>query len=356
MQYIKENIKELEITGVIECHKNNILGQGIKVAILENHLDSSLKMFKGKVKTLEYKNNKLVEYVEKSKSTSNSHAQKEIDIIFQIMPEVEQVYCLPSGFSNVGGKVEGSIFESLKFIIDNKIDIVSSSIGGVNHPKVIELIKKAKDQGTVFLNAIGNSGKESTDSFVNTGEFIDVGAAYYSDRRKEINRCSYSSTGSKLEVMEFVPDVRDARNKDRSFSISGTSFSTPMFAATIGLLKGYFKSKNKIIYQDQILDLIKNNSIDLGEKGKDDLYGYGVFILPKLEELNLNRYQNTNQKEGENMKDIKCTDIENHWAKINIQKVIAAGLMNGYEDNTFKPDNGPTRAELATILVRALNL
>jgi len=41
-----------------------------------------------------------------------------------------------------------------------------------------ELIKKAKDQGTVFLNAIGNSGKESTDSFVNTGEFIDVGATY----------------------------------------------------------------------------------------------------------------------------------------------------------------------------------
>jgi hypothetical protein len=54
--------------------------------------------------------------------------------------------------------------------------------------------------------------------------------------------------------------------------------------------------------------------------------------------------------------DIKFKDIQNHWAKEDIQKVVAAGLMNGYEDGIFKPDESVTRAEIATILTRALKL
>ena len=48
-------------------------------------------------------------------------------------------------------------------------------------------------------------------------------------------------------------------------------------------------------------------------------------------------------------------DIANHWAKDNIQKFIDAGVINGYEDNTFKPDNNMTRAEFATILSKLLD-
>lgn len=45
-------------------------------------------------------------------------------------------------------------------------------------------------------------------------------------------------------------------------------------------------------------------------------------------------------------------DTQNHWAKADIEKVAAAGLMKGYADNTFKPDKPVTRAELATVLAR----
>lgn len=252
--------------------------------------------------------------------------------------------------------MEGSIFDSLQFIIDNKIDIVSSSIGGVNHPNILELIKKAKDQGTVFFNAIGNSGKESTDTFVNTGEFIDVGAVGYSDKYKEVDRHLYSSTGDKLEIMSFVLDIRDAEDEDRVFSITGTSFSTPFLAGIIGLLKSYLKEKNKMIYQNEVLELIKQYSMDLGEKGKDELSGYGLFILPQINRLDISRYEYINREVDESMSNTKFEDIKNHWAKESIQKVIDSGLMKGYEDGNFKPDEPITRAELATILVRALKL
>lgn len=43
-------------------------------------------------------------------------------------------------------------------------------------------------------------------------------------------------------------------------------------------------------------------------------------------------------------------DIDSHWAKKSIQNVTAAGLMNGYEDNNFKPDKSITREEVAKVL------
>lgn len=49
------------------------------------------------------------------------------------------------------------------------------------------------------------------------------------------------------------------------------------------------------------------------------------------------------------------SDISNHWAESNIQKFIDAGVINGYEDNTFRPNNNMTRAEFATILSKLLD-
>ncbi len=49
-------------------------------------------------------------------------------------------------------------------------------------------------------------------------------------------------------------------------------------------------------------------------------------------------------------------DIEGHWAQSNIEYVYTFGLMNGYENGCFDPDNSITRAEFATVMVRFLGL
>ena len=46
----------------------------------------------------------------------------------------------------------------------------------------------------------------------------------------------------------------------------------------------------------------------------------------------------------------------NHWAFPYISAVVFSGLMNGYPDGTFGPDRPITRAELATVMVRARGL
>lgn len=50
------------------------------------------------------------------------------------------------------------------------------------------------------------------------------------------------------------------------------------------------------------------------------------------------------------------TDIEGHWAEENIKGLIKLNAIVGYPNNTFKPNNNITRAEFATILVKAFDL
>lgn len=46
------------------------------------------------------------------------------------------------------------------------------------------------------------------------------------------------------------------------------------------------------------------------------------------------------------------SDTEGHWAKDSIEELNKINIIKGYEDNTFKPDNYMSRAEVATIINR----
>lgn len=47
------------------------------------------------------------------------------------------------------------------------------------------------------------------------------------------------------------------------------------------------------------------------------------------------------------------TDLQGHWAEKQINQWAAKGLAGGYEDGTFRPDNGVTRAEFVALVNRA---
>ena len=51
----------------------------------------------------------------------------------------------------------------------------------------------------------------------------------------------------------------------------------------------------------------------------------------------------------------RFSDTAGHWAEAAIDKVAAAGLMNGKSERTFAPNDVLTRAELAAVLARLLD-
>lgn len=52
----------------------------------------------------------------------------------------------------------------------------------------------------------------------------------------------------------------------------------------------------------------------------------------------------------------KLVDISGHWAAADINKLVTSGAITGYSNGSFKPDQNITRAEFVKILVKALKL
>ncbi|MGG1553469.1 S-layer homology domain-containing protein [Paenibacillus ferrarius] len=49
------------------------------------------------------------------------------------------------------------------------------------------------------------------------------------------------------------------------------------------------------------------------------------------------------------------SDIANHWAAADIRAAVKAGIVHGYEDGSFKPDQTVSRAEFVVLLMNALH-
>ncbi len=60
------------------------------------------------------------------------------------------------------------------------------------------------------------------------------------------------------------------------------------------------------------------------------------------------------QMEDEPTPETTFYDIAGNWAEANIQQAIRLGLVKGYPDGSFRPDNTMTRAEFAVMLMNAL--
>jgi len=70
-----------------------------------------------------------------------------------------------------------------------------------------------------------------------------------------------------------------------------------------------------------------------------------VFILMSLFIVVPNSYAGT-----------QLSDIQGHWAMSTVQTMVDQGVVLGMPDGSFKPDNSISRAEFATLLVKAYNL
>lgn len=50
------------------------------------------------------------------------------------------------------------------------------------------------------------------------------------------------------------------------------------------------------------------------------------------------------------------SDLEGHWAKTSIEKLVKRQVLSGYADGTFRPEAGLTRGEFAAALQKAMGL
>jgi hypothetical protein len=345
MRYIKENLKEFEICGILRWHELGYTGKRIKIAEIEG-ADTTLNIFDGKL------HDPLSVGVGEG---INGHGQKVFDVDHQIAPDAE-LYILDGSGSYSSSYAKGKfIEESIPFAESEHIDFVGGSMGGVNNDILSNRILEAQKKGIIFTCSAGNMGTKGTNGYTQSNVFISWTAVGVNSK-DQIFLKDYSSRGKGLDFAAFsglyVYNAKDITLKT-TMQMEGTSFSHPMGRAMMALVQQFFYEKSgKKLNQTQMYEFVKDNTRDFGVKGYDEEFGYGLFILPEPSTIDIKKYIGEYQEE-ENMK-FNDDALIAVWAKESVDVISDLGIMKGDEKGNFNPKSGLTREEYSATLYRLL--
>ena len=286
-----------EVTGIQKYHDLGYTGKGVTVLCHEN----------------------------------TEHAGKAMQVLKKIAPGVNVIFAHVSQrisgnkLLNYTWKIDGKEYEFEEVMNIFKPDIISNSIK--SNTTCLERDAKIQpylDSGQlIMVTCSGNDGSDGAKPMYTNG--LVIGACQFYNSKNDIRYVSYSGRTPGENKISYVGFMWDW---------SGTSAATPFVAGQIALFLERFGK----VSQSEFQKLIKPFCKDLGDTGKDWIYGDGLIVLPDKIEREV---------------EIMFTDVDaTRWSKKYIDEAVRLGLMTGYEDGTFKPEESLTREQMCVILCR----
>ncbi|WP_052712157.1 S8 family peptidase [Domibacillus indicus] len=165
-----------------------------------------------------------------------------------------------------------SILAGIDWAITNKMDIINLSLGTQTHSAAFQsMVDKAYAQGILVVAAAGNDGSAS-----GTDDTVDYPARYSSAIAvgavdSSLNRASFSSTGSAVEVSAPGQSITATYLNNGYARMSGTSMAAPYVSGQLALMK----QADPAVSNVRLRTLLTETSRDLGAAGRDSWYGYG---------------------------------------------------------------------------------
>ena len=158
-----------------------------------------------------------------------------------------------------------NLVRALNWMVSEDIKVINMSLAGPDNQILAKVIEKIINSGKVIVAAAGNQGPASPPLF--PAAYPGVIAVTAVDRDKKIYR--WANRGSQISFSALGVAVPVISTSGGIHGESGTSMAAPVVAALLSC-----ELQKNISVKDAINNLI-NNAIDLGAKGKDEIFGYG---------------------------------------------------------------------------------
>lgn len=150
---------------------------------------------------------------------------------------------------------------------------------------------------------------------------------------REMNLADYSGKGDYIDFSAPSTDVEEIFSNSANISRwSGAQYSNAQIAATIALIKTYSKDATIL----DVYNFLRNFSEDLGDEGKDELYGYGC---PKFQNLTIGDIDKISPEFKE------VTFENNTWEVVKQVKIVANDNIRMKDWAITKNENGPDDKE-----------
>lgn len=251
---------------------------GVTVAIIDSGIDTDHQEFVGRISDLSY--NAYTEeigiaYVEDDLGHGTNvagiiAAERNNDFGIDGLTDNVSVMVIKVNKPGEEGYLNSLIVKGIYYAVDNGADVINLSLGSTSQdPTVLAAVEYAHQNEVFVVASSGNDGNDVPFYPASYPTVISVGSV------SENSEISYFSNYGEYVDLVAPGDLLYTTNLDNGFAkVSGTSFSAPHVSALIALLISTGNFSYEEIHQN-----LTRSSLDLGETGRDDYYGYGLINL-----------------------------------------------------------------------------
>lgn len=218
-----------------------------------------------------------------------------------------------------------TIVKALEWCIQNDMDIVNMSFGMDSYSEILaDAVKKAYDNNILMVAAAGN----------------DVKQIQYPARFPEV--LSVGSINSKLETSEFSDNSQTdlvAPGEDvQSIAFLGSytrGSGTSLAAAHVAGVAAAVKSADTSLSASQLMGILKESAISLGDDGKLVNYENAVALAEDKDNLPTVTKEDVAEIVEEKTADEECY-VKGSWAKTFWETQTHKDMINGLDIALFK--------------------
>ncbi|MFB4326521.1 S8 family peptidase [Priestia sp. BR_2] len=160
-----------------------------------------------------------------------------------------------------------AVAEGIIWATDHGAKVINMSLGNYADSQFLhDAVKYAYDRDVVLVAASGNDNTERPGYPAAYPEVLAVAATDSNQKRAE-----YSNYGDYIDVAAPGTNIASTFPGNQYAALSGTSMASPHAAAMAGLIR----SLNPDLTNQEVMDVMINQAVDLGDKGRDKYYGHG---------------------------------------------------------------------------------
>ena len=157
-----------------------------------------------------------------------------------------------------------TIAQGINWAADNGAKVANVSYAVASYSTVQSAANYMRSKGGVVVVSAGNSGALQT--YAADDSMLNISATDSNDAK-----ASWSNYGDAIDLAAPGVSIYSTTNGGGYANVSGTSFSSPITAATVALMM----SANGKLSPADVDKIIKSTAVDLGSAGFDQSFGFG---------------------------------------------------------------------------------
>ncbi|MGV3551055.1 S8 family serine peptidase [Rhizobium sp.] len=166
------------------------------------------------------------------------------------------------------------LVRAIDILAQRNVGVINMSLSGPDNVLLRRTIAETAKRDIVLIAAAGNDGPRAKPLF--PAAYDNVIAVTAVDRSKRVYR--RAAQGDHIDIAAPGVNVWTAASVSGQRPRNGTSFAAPFVAAAAALIK----ADNPGFSADEVRIVLENEADDLGDPGRDNVFGWGLVDIRSL--------------------------------------------------------------------------